>query len=162
MGLLKKLPSKKIEKKNYFNTIFINMATHVKKHQQTKGLKELIIKGKGQEYAEVTEPLGDCRFKCVLLNREEIKAIITGRLIKGPHKQTIKKGDFVLVEIDSSTTETKKYFIIHKYTPDDKKQLAKMGELKTVVTNTNAIIIENEEEASNQAQEIDDDFIDNL
>jgi len=138
------------------------MATHVKKHQQTKGLKELIIKEKGQEYAEVTTPLGDCRFECVLLNGEVIKASITGRLIRGPHKQTIKKEDFVLVEKDISTTETKKYFIVHKYTPVDKTKLAKLGELKTIVIDAAAAILEDGHEVSNQEQKVDDDFINNL
>ena len=106
------------------------MATHQKKHIQIKGTKELVIRDEktGEEYAEVLNPLGDCRFECQLLNGEKVIASLRGSLVKGPKKQFIKKEDFVLLQI----TEDKTYYIIHKYSPDDKKKLARQGELNTV------------------------------
>jgi len=110
------------------------MATHQKKHVQIKGTKELVLRDEkaGEVYGDVLTPVGDCRFECQLLNGEKVIASLRGSLVKGPKKQFIKKEDFVLLQI----TEDKTYYIIHKYSPDDKKKLARQGELNTI-SNTN-------------------------
>ena len=87
------------------------MATHQKKHMQSRGTKELIFRdGKeGEEYAEVLKAIGDCRFECQFLNTEITQAKLAGALIKGPRKQRIVIGDFVVAleenrSIDESIT----------------------------------------------------------
>lgn len=146
------------------------MATHQKKHIKNTGTKskELLVKQEGEEYAEVLKAIGsDARFSCKLYDgNKEVTAKLTGRLIKGPHKQRIVTGDLVLLQLDESTSD-KKYFVIHKYSSDDKKQLAKNGEFKHI-TSTETVgetVVAMEDEVTNTVtinQEVDEDFIDDI
>ena len=146
------------------------MATHQKKHVQNRGTitKELITQNEslGEKYAEVVRPTGDCRFDCRLLDGSTTNAVLTGRLVKGPKKQRINIGDFVLIQALECHTEKEKYYIIHKYTPDEKKKLAKNGELAQVKTSedTGTVVVMESEVSNISVAEtpIDDDFIDNI
>lgn len=146
------------------------MATHQKKHVQNRGTitKELIIRDEslGEKYAEVVRPSGDCRFVCRLLDSSTTNAVLIGRLIKGPKKQRINIGDFVLIQALECHTEKEKYYIIHKYTPEEKKKLTKNGELAQVKTSedTGTVVVMESEVSNISVAEtpIDDDFIDNI
>jgi len=155
----------------FFNNIISNsMATHQKKHIKNTGIKskELVVKQQGEDYAEVLKAVGsDARFSCNIFDvNKEVTAKLAGRLIKGPHKQRIVVGDLVLLQLDTSTSD-KKYFIIHKYSPGDKKQLAKNGEFKHI-TSTETVgetVVAMEDEVTNTTtvnQEVDEDFIDDI
>ena len=144
------------------------MATHQKKHMQTRGTKELVFRDQkeGEEYAEVLKASGDCRFECTLLNGEKVTAKLTGVLIKGPKKQRVVAGDFVLLQLSGATTEKNTYYIIHKYSPDDKKKLAKNGELTMVSNNTeggtNVVMAGDANTQTIADADVTDDFIDNI
>jgi initiation factor 1A len=146
------------------------MATHQKKHVQKRGTntKELITRDEslGEKYAEIVKATGDCRFDCRFLDGSTTNAALQGRLIKGPNKQRVVAGDFVLLQALDCHTEKDKYFIIHKYSPDDKKKLAKNGELAQIRTSEEAgTTVMMEGEVTNKVvaeAEIDDDFIDNI
>jgi translation initiation factor IF-1 len=144
------------------------MATHQKKHMQSRGTKELIFRDEkeGEEYAEVLKAIGDCRFECQFLNTETTQAKLAGALIKGPRKQRIVVGDFVLLTRNQSTTEKDTYYIIHKYTSDDKKKLAKNGEFAQVNTNqdggTNVVMAGDATTKVVHDTDVTDAFIDNI
>lgn len=144
------------------------MATHLKKHTQNRGDRELIFKDKSQEYAVILNSLGEYRFEVQGLNGEKFKAKLTGNLIRGPNKQYVQKGDNVLIGKDINDTERDKWYIQHKYSSDDWKKLGKQGELKVIKTkeDTNvggtAIVMEGEAVQETHQVDIDDDFIDNL
>jgi translation initiation factor IF-1 len=144
------------------------MATHQKKHTQNKGIRELIFKDKSQEYAVILASIGDYRFDCQLLNGEKFKAKLVGGLISGPNRTRICKGDNVLVGRDINNTEKDKWYIQHKYSSDDWKNLGKQGEL-TVIRVNNAtevsgttILMDGDIEQENKVVEIDDNFVDNI
>ena len=146
------------------------MATHQKKHVQKRGTntKELITRDDslGEKYAEVVRPTGDCRFDCRFLDGSTTNAVLAGRLIKGPNKQRITAGDFVLLQAIDCHTEKDKYYIIFKYSPEEKKKLAKNGELAQIKTTEDVgttVVMEGEVASKTAAEaEIDDDFIDNI
>jgi len=145
------------------------MATHQSKHKQRNGTdtKELRIKSDSERYAEVVRATGVCRFECRFLDNSTTIAILKGSLKKGPHKQRITSGDFVLLQdINECHTEKDKYYIIHKYSPDEKKKLTKNGELTQIKTSEDigtTIMMESEIVNKTVAEtEINDDFIDNI
>lgn len=148
------------------------MATHQKAHIKNKGPKDLVFRDEklGEEYAEIINSVGDARFECKIIHNNLITiAKLAGRLIKGPHKQRIVKGDYVLLSLDGSTSGKDKYFIMHKYSPEDKKKLAKHGEFAVAKSaedesKTN-VIFEDEIDTSAKITtevEIDEAFIDDI
>jgi len=107
------------------------MATHTKKHTQIRGLVELvkITDPKKQFYAVIKAPSGDCRFIATLLNGDEKQVTLPGRL-KGRNKnKMINIGDFVLVEKDSISSIDPTYYVLAKYTRDEKNKLRKLGQI---------------------------------
>lgn len=146
------------------------MATHQKKHVQKRGAitKELITREDTlyEKYAEITRPTGDCKFDCRLLDGSITNATLVGRLVKGPKKQRINIGDFVLIQALECHTEKEKYYIIHKYTPEEKKKLIKNGELAQVKTTEDigtTVVMEGDVSNITIAEtQIDDDFIDSI
>ena len=111
------------------------MATHQKKHVKRHGyIMELKYRNdeEGEEYAEILSEMGNCRFEVKLISDDTIYiAKAKGTLIKGPKRERLQKDDLVLLQLDNSTSE-KKYYIIHKYSPDDRKMLKKAGQLATI------------------------------
>jgi len=132
------------------------MSTHKKKHTQGLSNKELMIKGENQEYATIQLPHGDCRFTCLLLNGNTLKAKLKGKMTK----VRIEKNDFVLIQKDDSTTEKDIYYIVNKYEASEKAKLQKLGELKTRSNTTGpAIIMAGETIVENNDDEINIDDI---
>jgi translation initiation factor IF-1 len=147
------------------------MATHQKAHIKNKGSKDLVYRDikLGEEYAEIVNSVGDARFECKIVHNKVVTvAKLAGRLIKGPNKQRIVKGDIVLLSLDDSTSSKDKYFIIHKYSPEDKKKLLKQGEFAVASTDEDSkttVIFEDEIDTSAKVVtelEIDEDFIDGI
>ena len=145
------------------------MATHQKKHIKRVALnKELQIKqNDSEQYGEIVGEKGDLRFEIKLIKNNALTIAKARKAItSGPRKTRLIKGDIVLLQLDETTTGRDKYFIIHKYSQDDVKQLKKAGELSVIVSELEEqTTVAFEEEAINQAQniiEIDDAFIADL
>jgi translation initiation factor IF-1 len=144
------------------------MATHQKKHiKRVSGPKELQVKqNEFEQYGEIVSEKGDLRFEVKLI-KTNVLALAKARqaIAKGPKKTRIVKGDIVLLQQDEATTGRDKYFIIHKYSPDDIKQLRKAGELSVIAEQEDEATILFEEEAVTNALnvvEVDDAFIADL
>jgi translation initiation factor IF-1 len=106
------------------------MATHQKKHIKSSG-NTLSLRKKETNfefYAVVKQPLGNCSFKCILLNNEEFTAKLCGKMKQKTRSNTVKAEDFVLVEKDSLESSKPNYTIVTKYSDAEKKELKKMGE----------------------------------
>jgi hypothetical protein len=106
------------------------MATHTKKHIQIKGLVELvkITDPSKQFYAVIKSPQGDCRFIANLLNGDEVQVVLPGRLKGRSKNKMINIGDFILIEKDSISSTDPTYFVLAKYTRDERNKLRKMGQ----------------------------------
>ena len=121
----------------------------------------------GHEYAEVLNALGSARFRIKLVtNGAESVGKLKGSMTKGRGFEKVVSGNLVLVQLDSCTTGKDKYYIFHKYSESEKKQLEKLGELTTLVETVqteSAFVFEGDEEVkqANEA-EIDDDFINDI
>ena len=145
------------------------MATHTKKHTQHMGNRELIIKGKNQDYATITKLIGNGQFECTLLNGTCKTAKIPGKF-RAPGKKTlIALNNFVLIEKYVDNTECDLYYIIHKYEGDHKQKLQKQGQLdtfqvqsKNAGTNDTNIIMQGETINQVNELEIDSNFIDGI
>ena len=102
------------------------MATHQKKYTKKRHtVKELLFCSPDEDetYGQIIAAKGDTRFEIRLIkNNATVIGKIRGSLIKGPNKKRINKDDFVLLQKDLSS-DNDKYFIIHKYSPDDIKKL---------------------------------------
>lgn len=146
------------------------MATHQKKHiQKSKFNKELRFRQEkeGEVYGNIIGEKGDARFECKLLDGSIVIAKAKGTLSRGPKKERLVLDDFVLLQLDSCTS-TKKYYLVHKYSPDDKKSLKKMGELTQFNDKDDKkdeVIFEIEDNNNDGEVDnivIDDDFIANI
>jgi translation initiation factor IF-1 len=106
------------------------MATHTKKHIQIKGLVELvkITDPSKQFYAVIKSPQGDCRFIANLLNGDEVQVVLPGRLKGRSKNKLINIGDFILIEKDSISSTDPTYFVLAKYTREERNKLRKMGQ----------------------------------
>lgn len=147
------------------------MATHQKKHNKnTSGSNELVFRSEanGEEYAVINASKGDARFEITIYANNVVAiAKARGAIISGPKKKRLDRGDMVLIQADNSTSKGDKYFIIHKYSPDDVKRLRKAGELaqikevqedsKTTVAFENDVVI-----TSKNQIDVDEDFIGNV
>ncbi len=145
------------------------MATHQKKHNKRVGhTKELQLKQQDEVYGEIINEKGDLRFEVKLIINNALTIAKARRAIAfGPNKTRICKGDTVLLQLDDSTTSKDRYYIIHKYTSDETKQLKKMGELVTIVKqeetiNTNIAFEEDAATLANNTLLVDDDFISDI
>ena len=79
-----------------------------------------------QVYGTIDKAMGNCHFTVNTINGETKTASLCGVLKK---RGKVKSGDFILMEPLSEDTD-KKYQIIFKYTPPQKKILEKEGHLK--------------------------------
>ena len=101
-----------------------------KKHKRsaaknhTSGAQELIFKEDGQEYAQVKDPLGNCRFSLQCQDGKSRMGTVRGKLHK---KVWIARGDVVLVGLRDFQDD--KCDIIHKYNSDEALDLRKYGEI---------------------------------
>jgi hypothetical protein len=145
------------------------MATHQKKHVQKSRFKnELRFKKEkeGEDYATIIGEKGDARFECKMLDGSTVIAKAKGSISRGPKKERLILDDFVLLQLDGCTS-AKKYYLVHKYSPEDKKSLKKMGELSQYVDKDEKqedVVFETENVDEDKVDEIviDDDFIANI
>jgi initiation factor 1A len=146
------------------------MATHIKKKDLLKKKnntkKDIIFRSEKEDehYAIVGNAKGDARFEVSLIENNILTiAKIRGTLSKGPHKQRISKDDVVIVQGNPGSTQDK-YYIIHKYSPDDVRKLRKAGELAQIKEKTEdndcTVVFEDDYVADKQDEVIiNDDFI---
>jgi translation initiation factor IF-1 len=142
------------------------MATHQKKHVQKSRFKnELRFKNDkdNEYYATIISEKGDARFECKMLDGAIVIAKAKGSISRGPKKERLVLDDFVLLQLDGCTS-SKKYYLVHKYTADDKKNLQKMGELAQYVDKDEKeeVIFESDIKDEIETLVIDDDFIANI
>ena len=120
----------------------------------------------GEFYAEVLKPLGDGQMRVQILNGSEDTAKLKGSMRKGRGFDKVESSNLVLVQLDGCTTTKDKYFIIHKYSDSEKKQLEKLNELKTIVEKEDdnaGFVFEGEEEnKGGGGSEVTDAFIDDI
>jgi len=134
------------------------MATHQKKHTQIKGLVELVrITKNTQYYATVKTAMGDCRFIVNLLNGDEKMVTLPGRLKGKNQYKMLNAGDFIMIEKDSISNNLKPtYYVLVKYTRDQKNQLKKMGEIVDSSSDLVNDIFEQKEEKEDEEFNVDD------
>lgn len=100
-----------------------------KAHRKTKsegGLfrRELLLKEEGQEYAIVTKVLGNSHLECTCFDNVVRLGNIRGKIRR---RVWIGLGDIVLCCLRDF--QDNKVDIIHKYNPDEIRNLQNMGEL---------------------------------
>jgi len=143
------------------------MATHQKKHVKNKGDKELlkIEDPIGQVYATVKAALGNCTFTCILLNGEEVRSTLCGKMMRNKSQSNmVRAGDFVLLDKEIRALSKPGYEIKAKYTEAEKKELAKQGQIvkslvREVTEGTN-VVFEGEqapEQVNNEEKEFNID-----
>jgi translation initiation factor 1A len=86
--------------------------------------RELITKEEGQEYGVVTKMLGNGRLEAYCYDGKTRMCHIRGKMRK---KVWVNQGDTVLIGLRDYQDD--KADVIHKYNPDEARQLKKMGEL---------------------------------
>jgi translation initiation factor IF-1 len=148
------------------------MATHQKKHMKKRFVhtRELLFSNpeEGETYGQIVSAKGDARFEIkIIKNNSLVIAKARGILIHGPQKKRLIKDDYVLIQSDNLSYNDK-YYIIHKYSPEDVKKLKKSGELATMNDYKDDNEIDNnmtnilfDEDVLNKLDEIEinDDFI---
>ena len=119
----------------------------------------------GEQYAEVINALGNSQFKVKLINGEEVVGKLRGTMTRGRGFERVNPKDWVIVQLDGTTTGKDKYYITHKYSDKDKKQLERLGELVIVNEEEDTCAFtfdEGEVHVEKQEQEIDESFIDDI
>jgi len=116
----------------------------------------LFIKEDGQEYASVSDLLGNCRMRLNCFDGVERIGIVRGKMRK---RVWIGKGDIILV--GTRDFQDDKVDIIHRYNPDEVRVLQKRGELPmnlTIVEQDVVIGSESDDDLfmSNEPIDIDD------
>lgn len=98
----------------------------------------------GQHYAVVTAVLGNCHFKVRTIKNEDYTAALCGKVKK---TSRVIMNDYVLVEPTGDALDCK-FKIIHKYPPDQVRQLTKEGLIIVAVDPTSKEYIAKKEEES--------------
>ncbi|BEI85996.1 hypothetical protein CcaverHIS002_0602830 [Cutaneotrichosporon cavernicola] len=88
--------------------------------------RELIFKEDGQEYAQVVKMLGNGRLEAKCQDGETRLGQIRGQMRK---KVWITVGDIILLSLREFQDD--KADVIHRYTPDEARNLKTYGELKS-------------------------------
>ena len=119
----------------------------------------------GEKYAEVTKACGHGRFNIKFLDGEEANAKLKGSMSKRRTFTKVEVGHIVLAQLDPSTTGKDNYFIVHRYSPDEKRKLTRMGELdvfKEVVDDNPYEFEDDETNVKSGEVVLDSDFIDDI
>ncbi|KAI3635670.1 hypothetical protein MIR68_006308 [Amoeboaphelidium protococcarum] len=116
------------------------------KNEATVFKRELIYKDEDQVYASVSRMLGNGRLEAMCFDGQKRLAHIRGKMQK---KVWINAGDIVLLSLRE--WQDGKADVIHKYNPDEAKQLKAEGELPE-----SAIINEDAEEGGPGGMEGED------
>ena len=117
----------------------------------------------GEHYAEVINALGNSQFKVKLVNGEEVIGKLRGTMTRGRGFERVNPKDWVIVQLDGSTTGKDKYYITHKYSDKD-KTARKTRELLLLMKRRTCAFTFDEVEVhvEQQEQEIDESFIDDI
>ncbi|GFZ43034.1 Eukaryotic translation initiation factor 1A [Saitozyma sp. JCM 24511] len=99
------------------------------KNEDDLNKRELIFKEDGQEYAQVVKMLGNGRIEAKCQDGETRLAQIRGQLRK---KVWITAGDIILLSLREFQDD--RADVIHRYTPDEARNLKTYGELKNDFT----------------------------
>lgn len=106
------------------------MPTHQRKRNNTNtktnsGDLTLCCPHDNETYGEIIVPKGGGNFDVTSISgvRGTVTAKIVGSLASGPNRQSLFAGDIVIVQYDVTG---RKYFITHKYSAFELKQLRKM------------------------------------
>ncbi|KAL0489651.1 translation initiation factor 1A [Acrasis kona] len=106
--------------------------------------RELVLKEEGQEYGVVTKMLGNGRLEAFCYDGKTRQAHIRGNMRK---KVWVNQSDTILISLRDYQDD--KADVIHKYNPDEARQLKKMGELPD-----SAQITENTEEGEEEEDDL--------
>lgn len=104
-----------------------------KKHKRGKKLeslsnRELLTKEQGQEYGIIEKVLGSCRFMVTCADGKSRLGHVRGNMQK---RIWIQVGDCVLV--GKRDFQDDKCDIIHRYSPDEYRQLKRLNEIPTSI-----------------------------
>jgi len=86
--------------------------------------RDLQLKEEGQEYGSVTKMLGNGRLECYCYDGRTRLCTIRGKMRR---KVWINQGDTILVGLRDYQDD--KADVIHKYLPDEARELKKLGEI---------------------------------
>ena len=86
--------------------------------------RELILQEDGQVYGQITKLLGNSRLLCNCFDKEERQCHIRGKL---KNRVWMNVGDIILISLRD--IDPTKGDVIHKYNPQEIKQLIKEGEI---------------------------------
>ncbi|ORX36249.1 hypothetical protein BD324DRAFT_628049 [Kockovaella imperatae] len=98
------------------------------KNDEDLNKRELVFKEDGQEYAQVVKMLGNGRIEAKCQDGETRLGQIRGQMRK---KVWIVAGDIVLLSLRDFQDD--RADVIHRYTPDEARNLKTYGELKSDV-----------------------------
>ena len=135
--------------------------------KSSRNSNQLLLRNEDNDefYAEILKPVGGCQFSIKFLNGDESTGKLKGSMTHGRGFEKVSSGNWVLAQKDPCTTGKDKYFITHKYSDSERKQLEKLGELVTVSekVDESTYIFEGEEETVERTEEkIDDNFINDI
>lgn len=118
----------------------------------------------GEQYAEVLQAVGNSRFKIKFLNGEETNAKLKGSMSKGRGFTKVEKGHLVLAQLDSSTSGKDNFYIVHRYSSDEKRMLERMKELEVVneVADECPFMFEGDVDHEQTDIKMDADFFDSI
>lgn len=106
----------------------------------------------GEEYAQVKKVLGNCRVEVFSFDGKTRLAHVRGKFKK---RVWINKDDFVLIGLRDYQDD--KADIIHKYTMDEARLLARWGEIPADKANFDVEEVDNEDEGYDEGSDDDDD-----
>ncbi|WVQ92174.1 translation initiation factor eIF-1A [Cryptococcus gattii] len=112
------------------------------KKEDGENKRELIFKEDGQEYAQVVKMLGNGRLEAKCQDGESRLAQIRGQMRK---KVWIVVGDIILLSLREFQDD--RADVIHRYTPDEARNLKTYGELKDFQ------LVENQEAGGEEDEE---------
>lgn len=95
------------------------------KHSNESRQRELLLAEEGQDYAQVTKMLGGSRVECMCSGGTKVIGVIRGAMRM---KVWLCVGDVILVS-ERDFGEEGKVDVLHKYTPDETKDLIKDGHI---------------------------------
>lgn len=114
--------------------------------------RELRYKVFGEEYAQVRKVLGNCRVEVFSFDGKTRLAHVRGKFKK---RVWINKDDFVLIGLRDYQDD--KADIIHKYTMDEARLLARWGEIPADKANFDVEEVDNEDDGYDISDDDDDD-----
>merc|ERR1711953_1215064 len=94
------------------------------KNENEGAKRELILKEDGQEYAQVLKMLGNGRLEALCFDGKQRQCHIRGKMRK---KVWVNKDDYILVGLRDY--QDAKADVIHKYKPEEVRELKKRKEL---------------------------------